>query len=480
MTKKKAVKKASKKAGKKAGAKSAGKKSTGKCVNDSGSSSSSSSTKKSVEMTPKKTPKVTTSDVPFSPVSSMKTPRNNEDSLEGESNQVKRVQWNLVASAANQILAEKEDLKKANDKLNECVAKDDFKSNAYKHWKEQVTKLDASIQKLEDREASYRKSAENEQARRVNTSSRGFMLKGTVPDGFSYGKYKGNLYKSAANLQGYSMKCEYEKTGISDLAPEGQLTSNSNLNVELYFETKERAVDMCNKWEKHHKRFDLNEMKPVRFELQEAPEDFNFDFNQRVKERDYDDQDTPKRTFAVTEAQQTESIPSHTRVTKEQVEYESLMDHSNDQFYALKSCHILEKRACKGNKAYADNDPANRLFMNGDLHSMYDELNLLSVTSEQTKFKKNDDQRCPVTLHLCFKTPELAIQYFSCLRSPTLSAIDSCVIAVTITHTKPSDFVKYLVERHNRNMQNMQVSDSVSVNSQQNLDGCEEEGTEEN
>ena len=111
---------------------------------------------------------------------------------------------------------------------------------------------------------------------------------------------------------------------------------------------------------------------------------------------------------------------------------------------------------------------------------MYDKLILLSVTSEQTKFQKNDDQRYPVTLQLYFKTPELATQYFSYLRSPTLSAIDSRVIAVTITHTKPKDFVKHLVERHNRNIQNMQVGDSVIVNIEQNLDGFEMEETEEN
>ena len=190
--------------------------------------------------------------MPLSPGSSLKTLRNNEDSLEGESNQVKRGQWwDLVARIDEQIKDERKKLERKYEAIGRLLEKG-LQGEEYYRWiTAQAEKLEASIKKLEYREASYRESANNEQARRANTSSREFMLKGTVPNGFSYWKYKGNLYKYAANLQGYSMKCEYEKTGISDLAPEGQLTSNSSLVVELYFKTRERAVDMCNKWEKH-------------------------------------------------------------------------------------------------------------------------------------------------------------------------------------------------------------------------------------
>ena len=108
---------------------------------------------------------------------------------------------------------------------------------------------------------------------------------------------------------------------------------------------------------------------------------------------------------------------------------------------------------------------------------MCDDRNLLSVTSEQKEFQQNDEGRCPVTLQLYFKTPELAAQYFPSLRSPTKWSTDPSVIKVTILHENPSSLVKYLVKRHNCNMNKMYNNtgdDSVSSVSSQSLTGCEE------
>ena len=410
-----------------------------------------------------------------SPRSSLKTPRNNEGSLEGESNQVKRVQWkDLVATTVDQIREKEQKLEEVRSEMKKLIMEGKDEGKHYEFLEDDETRLNNSIKDLEEREKKYYKSASQEVA---NTA--GFKLTATVPHGFSYGNYKGNLYKSAMALQGYSMKCEYQKTGVSELAPEGQLTTASDLVVELYFETKERAVKMITKWRQHHKKFDQAEEKPVQFKLEEPENDFKFDLNHLVKEGDYDQQNIPPRRFDIATALRTESIPSHTtKVTEEQVKYESLMDHSNNKYYALKSCHIYEKKYCKGKAA--DTDLANRLYMDENLHTMYDDRNLLSVTSEQKEFQQNDDGRCPVTLQLYFKTTELAEQYFPSLRSPRRLSTAPSVIEVTIFHDKPRSLVKYLVERHNRNMDKMYNTgdDSVSVSSQ-SLTGCEEEETDE-
>ena len=162
MTKKKAVKKAAKKTGKK-----------------SVSSSSSSSSTSHKEMTPKQKPKATSGSPP-SPKSSLKKEkkaRGSDDNEPGEYD-LRKVQWNLVVNAEKMIKDKEADLKKANDKLNECVAKDDFKSNAYKHWKEQIKKLEASIKRLEGREASYRESANKVQAK---MSAKSYKLSASIP-----------------------------------------------------------------------------------------------------------------------------------------------------------------------------------------------------------------------------------------------------------------------------------------------------------
>ena len=104
------------------------------------------------------------------------------------------------------------------------------------------------------------------------------------------------------------------KYGVSELAPEGQLTTASDLVVELYFKIEERAVEMITKWRQHHKKFDRAEGKPVQFKLGEPENDFKFDLNHLVKEGDYDQQNTPTRSFDVTTTLRTESIPSHIEI----------------------------------------------------------------------------------------------------------------------------------------------------------------------
>eukprot|EP01060_Flectonema_neradi_P026564 TRINITY_DN3564_c0_g2_i1.p1 TRINITY_DN3564_c0_g2~~TRINITY_DN3564_c0_g2_i1.p1 ORF type:complete len:272 (+),score=60.11 TRINITY_DN3564_c0_g2_i1:55-816(+) len=244
-----------------------------------------------------------------SPRSSLKTPRNNEGSLEGESNQVKRVQWkDLVATTANQIKEKDTKLEEVRSEMKNLIKEGKKEQEYYKFLEEDEARLNNSIQDLKKDKAGYFENASREVA---NTA--GFKLTATVPCGFSYGHYKGKLYKFATALQGYSMKCEYQKTGVSELAPEGQLTTASDLVVELYFETKERAMEMVTEWENHHKLFDPNWKKPVHFSLQEATTDSSvFNFDKRVKERDYNQQNAPPRVFDVTTALQIDSIPSHT------------------------------------------------------------------------------------------------------------------------------------------------------------------------
>ena len=123
----------------------------------------------------------------------------------------------------------------------------------YEHLKEQKSELEASILDLKKDKEGYFNNASQKMGM-ASTASIRHKLTATVPHGFSYWNYSVQL---ATDLQGYSMKCEYQKT----LAPEGQLTSNSDL-VELYFKTEEKAG---------HATRNLTRMRKNLFDLQDYP-----------------------------------------------------------------------------------------------------------------------------------------------------------------------------------------------------------------
>ena len=224
-------------------AKKAAKNAAGNSVKDSSDSSSSHE-----ETTAKQKPNATSNSPPSAPsFQKKKKIRGSGYDDESDEYEVKRVHWDELV--LKQDLAERADVlaalksarvkfEEATGRLNTLVDKGDFKSRTYKHWCGEVQKLEASIEKLEERSESYRESANNVQAK---MSTMSYKLSASIPGGLKYPELRRDVFKLARGCFAYDHKIYYRKVGKKGKT---QITAESPLKAELYFKNEDNARRM--------------------------------------------------------------------------------------------------------------------------------------------------------------------------------------------------------------------------------------------
>ena len=389
----------------------------------------------------------------------MKTPRNNEDSLEGESNQVKRVQWkDLVASTDERIRKKEEELRKLYEEMGGLL-KEGLQGEGYYAWLEGLAgELVASIKELKKDKGDYFKCANNEQAKM--TPSIPCKLTVTVPSGYTYWEYRKRLFHAAERARGYDIETSY--TLFNDV-----VCSQSDLVVRVWFRSRDKADDMVNFVQDIHQLYDREFKAAPQYQTAEEPHTLS----RRVRRNDYDGNNNPPRINRI--SPDVERSAATGKLSDERINAESLMN--TEQVWTYEKCHIFEVWECGADSDEAK-DYANFLVMSSDFQGFYDGSGLvtngiyrgkkthpprISICSPDDPEKFGDDpdpidlnKRQAVQLEIHFDHPRTAVEKLPLLRKG--ASIKDNIVKLTIQHPKPCAFINYLNMRHAKNLSLMQ------------------------
>jgi len=146
-------------------------------------------------------------------------------------------------------------------------------------------------------------------------------------------------------------------------------SSSSDLTLDLFFETKTKALDMESSIGREVRRFGVDPENLVLIVPEEQPMPAK-----RVYERDYSPTETPERV----QSEGVESLPEsdafHSQLTRDDIAFESWFTLADWTAIASRPhwAHLLEKEMCKGPEAKLMKDPGNRIVLPTQLHDLYD------------------------------------------------------------------------------------------------------------
>ena len=307
--------------------------------------------------------------------------------------------------------------------------------------RQQITAISGEITGIHNQIAAYI----NLLSRAGPASDRGgaYRIEVKFTNGAKYKDLRRLVYAHAQESVAFDGKIEYGPTPI---------TSDSDLNVELFFQSESNA----RRFETELKHLHNKHSVALIYALT-AVQHTCF---RRVDEGDYDNSISPKRAASSQGSLDSASSGGTevytNRLTTEDVEQESVISPT---FYTNgpkpEWAHIKERKECKQSEK---EDSANRLVMDANLHQLYYgrgsgktcEVSFYVEPSEPVEELPNKRTRVEVTV--AFATSKAAQDHAPRLRSLTQFDSVKKTYKVCVYKFHPKAFIGYLNDRHNKNV----------------------------